>query len=191
MQNDILIQISNRIKEKRKEKKITLQELATEAGVTKGLISQIENNRTVPSLTVLLGIIKALHIDLNDFFENLDNLDNNEPVLIKAGDHTPFEKEYTNGSYYNRIMSFKHDGKLVDVVLYRQKKNAKRGFVSTDAFEYNFMLKGKMQYTIDNKEYILEEGDSFYYDARKPHLSVCLSEKEYTMLVVYFFSEEI
>ena len=74
MSNDIIIQISNRIKEKRKEKKITLEGLAKEVGVTKGLISQIENNRTVPSLTVLLSIIKSLHVDLNDFFDMPDTL---------------------------------------------------------------------------------------------------------------------
>lgn len=189
MQNDIILQISSRIKEKRKEKKITLQELATEAGVTKGLISQIENNRTIPSLTVLLSIIKALHVDLNDFFGNLDNKGTNEPVLIKASNLQPFEKEYTVGSYYERIMSFKQDGKLVDVILYRQEKNAKRGFVSTNAFEYNYMIKGRMQYSIDGKEYILEEGDSFYYDASRPHLSACLTETDYTMLVIYFFND--
>ena len=71
MQQDIILQIANRIKEKRKEKDITLQELAAEIGVTKGLISQIENNRTVPSLSVLLSIIKSLQVDLNDFFDKL------------------------------------------------------------------------------------------------------------------------
>ncbi|WP_153798910.1 XRE family transcriptional regulator [Foetidibacter luteolus] len=190
MQNDILLQISSRIKEKRKEKHITLQALANEAGVTKGLISQIENNRTVPSLSVLLGIIRALHVDLNDFFDNLGNKESDEPVLVKATALQPFEKEYTKGSYYNRIMSFKSDGKLVDIVLYRQDHNAERGFVSTNAFEYNYMIRGTMKYTIDDKEYILEEGDSFYYDARKPHLSQCLTHDYYTMLVVYFFEEK-
>ncbi len=48
MQEDILIQISNRIKQIRIEKKITIQALAIKAQVSKGLISQIENNRTVP-----------------------------------------------------------------------------------------------------------------------------------------------
>ena len=43
MQEDIIIRISNRLREVRKEKNITLQELADLAGVSKGLISQIEN----------------------------------------------------------------------------------------------------------------------------------------------------
>lgn len=72
MQEDIIIQISNRLKEVRTEKKVTLQELADKAGVTKGLISQIENCRTIPSLTVLMNIIRELNLDLNAFFDTID-----------------------------------------------------------------------------------------------------------------------
>ncbi len=190
MSNDIILQISNRIKEKRKEGMITLQQLAENVGVTKGLISQIENNRTVPSLTVLLSIIKSLNIDLNDFFDKLDTSENTGPVIIKANQHQPIEKEYTKGTFYYRITSFKHQGKLIDIVLYKQDKNARKGYVSTQAHEFNYMIKGKAEYTIDRIKYVIEEGDSFYYDARKPHLSKCLSDDAYEMLVIYFFDEQ-
>src|SRR6266487_5885591 len=102
MSNDLILQISNRIKEKRKEKKITLQELAEEVGVTKGLISQIENNRTVPSLNVLLSIIKSLHVDLNDFFDKLHIPGINEPIIIKAQHHQTIETEYSTVSHSTR-----------------------------------------------------------------------------------------
>lgn len=190
MEQDIILQIANRIKEKRKEKDITLQELAAEIGVTKGLISQIENNRTVPSLSVLLSIIKSLKVDLNVFFDQLYFGDKEDVMLIKASGYKAFEKEYSNGSVYKRIISFKQHGRLTDVVLYKQEKGAERGYVSTNAFEFNYMLRGVAEYTIDGKKYILEAGDSFYYDARNPHLSNCLSEEPYEMLVVYFFDEE-
>jgi transcriptional regulator with XRE-family HTH domain len=190
MSNDVILQISNRIKQKRKEGKITLQQLAEYVGVTKGLISQIENNRTIPSLTVLLSIIKALNVDLNDFFDNLDISETKEPVIIKSTQHHAVEKEYTHGIYYYRITSFKHQGKLVDVVLHKQEKNARKGYVSTQAHEFDYMIKGNAQYTIEGKKYELEEGDAFYYDARKPHLTKCTSEEPYEMLVIYFFDEE-
>ncbi|CAN5506628.1 cupin domain-containing protein [soil metagenome] len=190
MQQDIILQIANRIKEKRKEKDITLQELAAEIGVTKGLISQIENNRTVPSLSVLLSIIKSLHVDLNDFFDKLNPTEEDAPLIIKATAQQSIQKEYTKGTYYYRITSFKHHGKLVDIILYKQEKNARKGYVSTKAQEFNYMLKGQMQYTIDGKKYVLEAGDSFYYDARKLHHTKCLSDEPYEMLVVYFFDEE-
>ena len=189
MVNNIILQISNRLKEKRKINRITLETLAREVGVTKGLLSQIENNRTVPSLSVLLGIIRALHVDFNDFFDKLDGKDENTPVIIKAKSYQQIEKEYSKGSYYHRIMSIKVDGKLIDVVLYRQEKNARRGFVTTQAYELDYILKGKIQYTIKDKKYNLEEGDSFYYDARQSHHTKCLSTKECVMLVIYIFSD--
>src|SRR5580698_6956605 len=105
--NNIILQISNRVKEKRKENRITLETLAGEIGVTKGLLSQIENNRTIPSLSVLLSIIKALDIDLNDFFNKLDAPDENVPIIIKARDYQPVKREYSKGSFYSRITSFK------------------------------------------------------------------------------------
>ncbi|MGE8426123.1 MAG: helix-turn-helix domain-containing protein, partial [Sphingobacterium siyangense] len=67
MEDNTIFKISNKIKEIRKEKGITIQEVADRAGVSKGLISQIENNRTIPSLLVLINIINALNIDLNEF----------------------------------------------------------------------------------------------------------------------------
>jgi transcriptional regulator with XRE-family HTH domain len=60
MQQELLVQISHKIKDSRKNRGITMQQLAVKAGVSKALISQIENNRTVPSLTVLLNIIRSL-----------------------------------------------------------------------------------------------------------------------------------
>lgn len=55
MQEDIIIQISNRLKEIRKDRNVTLQELAEKAGITKSMLSQVENSRSIPSLSVLLG----------------------------------------------------------------------------------------------------------------------------------------
>ncbi len=69
MQEDMLIQISYKIKDIRKQKNITVLELANKASVIKRLISQIENNRTVPSLPVLMKIIQALNLDMNDFLK--------------------------------------------------------------------------------------------------------------------------
>ena len=69
MREDIIIQISNRLRDLRKEKNITLQELSEAAGVSKGMLSQVENSRAIPSLPVLLNLISSLQVDFNDFFK--------------------------------------------------------------------------------------------------------------------------
>ncbi|WP_232793566.1 helix-turn-helix domain-containing protein [Siphonobacter sp. SORGH_AS_0500] len=71
MNEDVLIQISSQLKDKRKGQGITLQELANRAEVSKALISQIENNRTIPSLLVLINLIRSLGLDLNIFLMKL------------------------------------------------------------------------------------------------------------------------
>ena len=92
MEDDVLIQISIRIKDKRREKNITVQELASRANVSKGLISQIENSRTIPSLVVLVDIIKALEIDMNVFFKDIHATGSNFPLIIRRqADYDHFE----------------------------------------------------------------------------------------------------
>ncbi len=188
MENDVILQISSRLKDIRLENKITLQQLADNANVTKGLLSQIENNRTVPSLSVLINIITALNVDLNEFFSTLSNPPRKGPLIIKKTAYQEFKKETSKGCFYSRIASLEINGKLVDIILYKQEKNAKKKIAFTNGYEYNYMLQGMVEYRIDGKQYILEEGDSFYYDASVPHLSKCLSENSFTMLVIYFFN---
>jgi transcriptional regulator with XRE-family HTH domain len=191
MQKDVILQISNKIKEKRKEKNITIQELANEVGVTKGFISQIENNRTVPSLTVLLSIIRSLHIDLNTFFDELqgENGEADKVLIRKKEQYQDFQKENARGFHYQRILSTHIQDKHIDMVLLRLQKNSRRAMVRTDAFEYKYVIEGDVEYSIGENKYVLGPGDSIYFDAREPHNPKNIGEGDALMLVIYFFIE--
>ena len=58
--------IGVRLKEIRKSKGLILQAVAERAGISKSLLSKIENFRTIPSLSVLYRIAEALQTDLAD-----------------------------------------------------------------------------------------------------------------------------
>jgi transcriptional regulator with XRE-family HTH domain len=191
MEDDILIQISNRIKERRREKNITVQELASLANVSKGLISQIENSRTVPSLIVLIDIIKALEIDLNEFFKDIRTKSKLHPILIKRKDeYEHFEKEHANGFHYQRILTRFIDHSTVDIVILNLEANATRPLVETDAFEYKYILAGEIEYQFNEEKIRLSQGDSMLFDGRIPHTPVNLGSQTASMLVVYFFEEK-
>ncbi|MFT4155098.1 helix-turn-helix domain-containing protein [Parafilimonas sp.] len=188
MQEDIIIQISNRLKEVRTEKKITLQQLADKAGVTKGLISQIENSRTIPSLTVLINIIRELKLDLNAFFDTIEFEKKSSPVILKKKSaYQSFEKENAKGFLYQRILSTNIDEQHIDVMLLRLQKNARRAMVKTNAYEYKYLIAGKVEYTIGKEKHVLEEGDSIFFDARHMHNPKNIGESDALMLVLYFF----
>jgi transcriptional regulator with XRE-family HTH domain len=191
MEEDILIQISNRIKERRREKNITVQELAIRANVSKGLISQIENSRTIPSLMVLIEIIKALEIDLNEFFKDIRSKNDHLPVLIKRkNEYEHFEKEYATGFHYQRIFTQSITHSTVDIVILELEPDATRPLVETDAFEYKYILQGEIEYQFNDDKITLHQGDSMLFDGRIPHTPKNLGKTTASMLVIYFFEEK-
>jgi transcriptional regulator with XRE-family HTH domain len=191
MEHEVVVQISNKIKSIRKEKSLTLQDIADRAGVTKGLISQIENSRTIPSLLVLIQIIKALEVDLDLFFNDLGAHGNGAPILVqRKSDYERFEKEPASGYEYSRIFTKKVKQSTVDIVLLEIQPGSSRDFVQTEAFEYKYIISGKVRYQFTDQEIELEAGDSMLFDGRLAHNPKNEGDTTVQMLVVYFFEEK-
>lgn len=190
MKEDILIQIGNQIKERRKNKGITLQELADKASVSKGLISQIENSRAIPSLMVLIEIIRALDVDLNIFFKEIDTEKGGKTVLVKRKDeYYYFEKEHALGFRYHRIFTKNIEKSALDIVLLELEPNASRPMVQTEAFEFKYILSGEIEYRFEEETFRLTAGDSMLFDGRIPHTPQNVGSYKAVMLVIYFFEE--
>src|SRR6218665_2838853 len=102
MEGAFLLEVSRRIKEYRLEKRLTVQELAERSNVSKGLISQIENGRSIPSLPVLFGIIQSLELAVSSFFDGL-NLQAPNVIIQHKKDYESFTKEDAQGFLYKRI----------------------------------------------------------------------------------------
>lgn len=188
MEQEVIVQISNKLKHIRKEKSLTLQEVADRAGVTKGLISQIENGRTIPSLLVLIQIIKSLEEDLDDFFRELSLHTNQAPILIqKKENYERFEKETAGGYIYHRIFTKKVKESTVDIVLLDIEPGSDRDFAETEAFEYKYIIQGDVTYVFPDETIQLNEGDSMLFDGRIPHKPLNPGDETCKMLVVYFF----
>jgi transcriptional regulator with XRE-family HTH domain len=189
MQEDLILLIGPHIKQKRTEKNITLEELANRAGVTKGLISQVENNRTVPSLPVLFNLIHGLEEDIKSFFDGMhEHMNNGHVVIIRKGQEKVFEKEPVKGFSYKRILTKSLVAQAVDIVLLDLKKGASRKqMITTDAFECKHVLKGKIEYEIEKERFVLEAGDTIFFNGRARHRLRNAGNADASLLVIYFF----
>jgi transcriptional regulator with XRE-family HTH domain len=189
MNEELLLLIGDKIKSKRTQKNITLEQLAGKAGVSKGLISQIENNRTVPSLPVLFNIIHSLGYDLRTFFEDMqDAFSHNHIVIVRKGEERTFTKEPVQGFSYKRILTRSVTSQATDVVLLELKKKAgRKRMIRTDAFECKYFLKGSVEYQIDKETILLQEGDTLFFDGRVPHRLKNIGNTEALILVIYLF----
>jgi transcriptional regulator with XRE-family HTH domain len=189
MQEDLILLIGEKIKSKRTQKNITLEELANRAGVSKGLISQIENNRTVPSLPVLFNLIHSLDEDLKSFFEDMhEHFTNGHVLIIRKGEEKPFEKEPVKGFTYKRILTKSIVAQAIDIaVLELSKGAARKQMIQTDAFECKHILKGKIEYQIEKEKFILNTGDTLFFDGRAKHRLSNVGNSDAAILVIYFF----
>lgn len=188
MEDNTIFKISAKIKEIRKEKGITVQELADKAGVSKGLISQIENNRTVPSLFVLINIVNALDVDLNEFFYDFKAAEGEDSIIVRRRhEYEAFEKEQAIGFHYKRIFASSMESSTMDVVLLELAVDAVRPMVETEALEYKYIVSGEIEYVFPEKNIQLKAGDSIFFNGRISHTPRNIGSVPAVMLIIYFF----
>ncbi len=185
---DYLIGIGKRIKEVRKATHRTISDIANGAGVTNGLVSRIENGRTMPSLPVLLKLISALDIEVIEFFKGMPQINNANFIVSRKADSTIIEKEDDAIGFTYKYLFGKQISSLgFETVLLEIAPNSQRDKVTTDAFEFKYILCGECYYIIGDEQVLLKEGDSIFFDGRIPHVPVNKSTVSSKMLVVYFF----
>ena len=87
------MQIGDKIKRMRIEKGLTQEELANRCELSKGFISQVENDLTSPSIATLIDILEILGTNLKEFFSD----DKDEKITYKYEDMFTIEKD-NNGN---------------------------------------------------------------------------------------------
>jgi glyoxylate utilization-related uncharacterized protein len=73
----------------------------------------------------------------------------------------------------------------VDFVLLTLMANAQRAFVQPDAYEFKYMLTGKVEYTIGDEIIVMEAWDSIFLDATEPHNHRKMGDTAAQLVVLY------
>lgn len=185
-----IVGIGQKIRTLRKEKDLYASEIARRAKVSNGLISRIENGRTIPSLPVLFSIIQALEVEPSHFFESIGQDDSFKYLHIPKSDHKVIEKEIeAKGFAYELIYSSQQKSIGFEIVLLTLQPNCKRDTVETDALEFKYMLSGECEYIIDGEVIPLKAGESIFFNGRLPHVPRNPNDHPAVMLVFYLFDD--
>ncbi|MFM9836826.1 MAG: helix-turn-helix domain-containing protein [Cyclobacteriaceae bacterium] len=188
IQEELIPLIAKRIKALRTEKSLTLQTLSERTNLTKGLISKIENSRTIPSVPVLFNLMNALEIKPQDFFDPLSVVANQNYLHIKRKEYKHIKKENRPGFDYRFILAQSLQGCTMETVLLTIKPKAKSKPTTTDGFEFKYIVSGDCDYYIKDEKIELREGDSIYFDASKPHYPINNTKRKVVMLVIYYLT---
>jgi transcriptional regulator with XRE-family HTH domain len=188
--NQVVSRIAQKIRSTRLEKNLTIQQLATRTHVSKGLLSKIENSRTIPSLPVFVTLIQSLEISLKEFFQDMVLANGKNYLLVRKDQYAPLERKLKSDINYKFILSQNVTTCTMEIVLLTIASGAKGKPSTTNGYKFNYIISGSCEYTINNDSFQLEEGDSLYFDAAHPHTPVNKSRRKVTMLSIHFILPE-
>ena len=162
--DELIDLIGGKIKVLRLEKNLTINDISKRTDLTKSLISQIENGKSLPSLRSLLAITKALDTTVGYLFSSDE--DSSDPV-VRAGNRKVISTE--NGVTLFLLTPNLRNRK-VEFLSVIYKEGASSGLLHTHSGEeYGIVLKGKLKIMINDEAIVLEEGDSIVINSEIPH----------------------
>ncbi len=151
-----------KIKERRKLLCLTQQELANRCELTKGYISQLENDMVSPSLETLEIILEVLGTTLSDFFKNEDN----EKYVFNKDEQ--YEKDFNT---YNQTWLIptaqQHMMEPIYVIL-KEKGETFHDYPHTGE-EFGYVIEGRIIVVYGSKTQVCNQGESFYFISNKEH----------------------
>jgi len=185
-----LFKIGLRIRQARREKDLTLADIARRTGLSKGLLSKIENFRALPSLPVLAGIARSLNVGMDHLVKNVGFETSVSRQLVTVNGRVPVKREKSRGFKYAALMSRSLGNIGFEAFVLTLKPGAKRKPVSTDGDEFIFMLRGEIQFIVGKENIRLSAGDAFYFDGRVPHVPLNLTKSCAELLVIYLLKQD-
>lgn len=160
----LLEDIGINLKQLRLENGLTQEELANRCELTKGFISQIENNLTSPSISTLTDILEVLGSSLGEFFNDSEE----EAYVFTTED---FYEKYDEDlrSKIKWIVPNAQKYEMEPIILELEVNGKSNEDEAHSGEEFGYVLKGSIILRVGKKKYIVNEGNSFYYIANKSH----------------------
>ena len=158
------MKIGERLKRLRLANSLTQEELASRADLTKGYISQLENDATSPSIATLKDIIDVFGINMQEFFsESIDEdiVYGKDSRVQASNDDDRIRVELLVPGAQNREMD------PVLVTLEPGEEMDEQPFHEGE--EFGFILLGKIQLRLDDRLYTVKKDECFYFSSDKKH----------------------
>jgi transcriptional regulator with XRE-family HTH domain len=160
--------IGNRLKAVRKQAGISQRELAKRAGVTNSTISMIEKNSVSPSISSLKKVLSGIPMSLLEFFNTDDFETADVPVVYTKKDFR--EASGDEGIRWGVIGKFFPNRQLTFMVeTYSPNSDTGEEGYSHEGEEAGYVVSGKLELLVDEQSYILEPGEGYYFESKRPH----------------------
>ena len=158
--------IGIRLKEIRKEKKMTLKEVAEGAGVSISFLSQVERGKSSVTLESLRKISEVLGVNPSTFFQS-----NNEPVSESSFHYKDLTQQVPNPDFHPILVTLpanQSDGQPF----------------AHSGHEFVYVIEGPLTLQVDTKMIELQQGESWFFSASETHYWYNRTDQTIRFLVV-------
>ena len=169
--------VGARLKDVREANQMSQRELAAQSGVTNGLISLIERNKTSPSISSLKRILAVFDMSFSDFFEASERVQGKfvfrQEELTEINPARVFQAASGEGL---QALSFKRVGSadkestlLMLYETYDPGADTGPELYAHEGEEAGYVISGELLLTVGERTEVLQAGDAYQFSSHIPH----------------------
>lgn len=155
-------EIGRKIRALRLRLGLTQEELASRTELTKGFISQLENDVTSPSIATLMDILEALGTDISSFFTEQKE----ERIVYEPEDM--FEKE-DEGVVIRWLVADAQKNALEPILVTLEGGKETERMDPSEGEEFGYVLSGSVILVEGDRRFRVQKGSCFYIRPREIH----------------------
>ena len=160
--------LGQEIRDLRKRRGATILDLARAIGKSTGYVSQVERNRSTPSVADLQKVAAALGVQTSWFLDRIDKVPLEErSYIVRAGNR----RKLNFGSGVTDYLLSPSLSRRLELLYTRLGPRAKGGeqLITYSGERAGMVLSGTFELHISDKRFLLREGDSFSFPSTTPH----------------------
>ena len=159
-----------------------LNELAKKVAVSASALSQIENAKAFPSIVTLKSIADGLYTTVDELIGENETLSKNP--LMSFEEISFIEENESGTSAY--LLTNNGSNKQMDTLLLKFKSGADSKDILTvhSGQTFIFVLKGELEFDLDDKSYLIKTYGSFYFNSNRSHTARNTSNTETQIILV-------
>lgn len=156
--------IGEKIKSLRLQYQFTQEDLANRAELSKGFISQLENNLTSPSITTLMDVLQVLGTDLKSFFSDFE-----DSQIVFNDDDYFVNVDHERRHQYTWLVPNAQKHTMEPVKLLIESKGHTVKDLPHEGEEFGYVIRGVVTLHVGKKSFTVSAGESFFYTCDKLH----------------------
>lgn len=178
---DQIKEIGMRLMVMREIAEISVETMAEKTGVSVQEYLAFEKGEKDCSISFLYNAAKIFGIDVMDLMSG-DSPKLSVCTVVRNGEGYDVKR---NEAYQYKHLAFTFSKKNLEPFLVTVAPSDKTPELNAhDGQEFNYILKGAMEFYIDDRKYVLEKGDSVYFDSNHPHAMRAIGDEPMQFLAM-------